>query len=131
MRQKKMEAYKNAKKNKKELEKQAKKKRIISWICGIVIALLIVGGCGYLVYYTNVVLPKKQSEQSTTSENFLEDIANNIMDILNNSEATASTDATDSTDTVSDTASDENATDTASDTASDENAADAASDSAE
>ena len=46
MSQKKMEAYKNAKKNKKELEKKAKKKRIISWICGIVIALLIVGGCG-------------------------------------------------------------------------------------
>ena len=41
MSQKKMEAYKNAKKNKKELEKKAKKKRIISWICGIVIALLI------------------------------------------------------------------------------------------
>ena len=78
MSQKKMEAYKNAKKNKKELEKKAKKKRIISWICGIVIALLIVGGCGYLVYYTNVVLPKKQSEQSTTSENSTEDIANNI-----------------------------------------------------
>ena len=73
------------------------------------IALLIVGGCGYLVYYTNVVLPKKQSEQSTTSENSTEDIANNIMDILNNSEAT------DSTDSASDSASDENATDAASD----------------
>ena len=92
------------------------------------IALLIVGGCGYLVYYTNVVLPKKQSEQNTTSENSAEDIANNIMDILNNSEATDSTDATD---TASDSASDENATDAASDTASDENAADAASDTAE
>lgn len=125
MSQKKMEAYKNAKKNKKELEKKAKKKRIISWICGIVIALLIVGGCGYLVYYTNVVLPKKQSEQSTTSENSTEDIANNIMDILNNSEAT------DSTDSASDTASDENVTDAASDSASDENATDIASDSAE
>ena len=58
MSQKKMEAYKNAKKNKKELEKKAKKKRIISWICGIVIALLIVGGCGYLaVSYTHLTLP--------------------------------------------------------------------------
>lgn len=123
MSQKKMEAYKNAKKNKKELEKKARKKRIISWICGIVTALLIVGGCGYLVYYTNVVLPKKQAEQSTASENSTEDIANNIMDILNNSEATDSTDA--ATDA---TASDENA---ASDSASDENATDAASDTAE
>ena len=75
MSQKKMEAYKNAKKNKKELEKKAKKKRIISWICGIVISLLIVGGCGYLVYYTNY-------QRSSPSKAQLQKIQQKILQII-------------------------------------------------
>ena len=62
MSQKKMEAYKNAKKNKKELEKKAKKKRIISWICGIVIALLIVADVA--IWFTILMLYYQRSSPS-------------------------------------------------------------------
>lgn len=64
MSQKKMEAYKEAKKNKRQIEKKQKRNRILGWIFGILIATAVIGGSVYLVYYSSVILPKKQAEQT-------------------------------------------------------------------
>lgn len=64
MSQKKNEAYKEAKKNKRANDKKAKRKKIVSWIIGIIIALAVIGGSVFLVYYTDVMLPKKQAAEN-------------------------------------------------------------------
>ena len=91
MSQKKMDAYKNAKKNRKQIEKQQKRKRVISWICGILGALVVIAGCVFLVYYTNVTLPEKEAAEAaaadteTTSGNSTNDVANDVLNMLNDS----------------------------------------------
>ncbi len=66
MSQKKMDAYKEAKKNRKANEKKAKQKLVLGWILGIIIAALLIAGSVYLVYYTSKVLPNKGSETEST-----------------------------------------------------------------
>lgn len=72
MSQKKMEAYREAKKNKAANEKKAKRKKILNWTIGILIALLLIGASGFLVYYTDVMLPKKQAEAESISGNTID-----------------------------------------------------------
>lgn len=69
MSQKKMEAYKEAKKNKRQIEKQQKRKRILNWILGIIIAAALIGGSVYLVYYSSVILPKQQEAELEAQQN--------------------------------------------------------------
>lgn len=52
MSQKKMEAYKYAKKNRKELEKKRKRNKILAWIVGILVVAALIGACVCLVYFT-------------------------------------------------------------------------------
>lgn len=63
MSQKKMEAYKEAKKNKRQNEKKAKRERVIKWIFGILLACVIIAGSAFLIYYTQIILPQKQAEE--------------------------------------------------------------------
>lgn len=75
MSQKKMEAYKEAKKNKRQIEKKQKRNKILGWILGIIIAAALIGGSAYLVYYSSVILPNKQSEaEATTQDATVEEI---------------------------------------------------------
>lgn len=83
MSQKKMEAYKYAKKNKKEIEKKAKRKRILAWTCGILATVVIVGASAYLVYYTSVIVPKKQSAEAASDAADNEETADDVLNILN------------------------------------------------
>ena len=79
MSQKKMEAYKNAKKNKKQIEKKQKRNRILAWIAGILITAALIAGSAFLVYYT-------QHHAGTTStgssEGTAEDVANLLQESL-------------------------------------------------
>lgn len=68
MSQKKMEAYKEAKKNKRQNEKRAKRERVIKWIFGILLACVIIAGSAFLIYYTQIILPQKQAEEITPIE---------------------------------------------------------------
>ncbi len=61
MSQKKMEAYKEAKKNVKKIRQKEKRNRIIAWIVGIVCAAALIGGSVFLIYYTNVIKPQQEA----------------------------------------------------------------------
>lgn len=79
MSQKKMEAYKQAKKNKKQIEKKQKRNKILGWMLGLIIAAALIGGSVYMVYYTSVILPNKQNAENeaaiSTEELNLEDLS--------------------------------------------------------
>ena len=80
MSQKKMDAYKNAKKNKKQIEKKQKRNIILAWLGGILIAAALIAGCSYLVYYTQQ--QAGQSASTTDSEATAEDVANILQNSL-------------------------------------------------
>ncbi len=67
MSQKKMDAYKEAKKNKKQIEKKQKRNKILGWIFGILAALAVIAGSVFLIYYTNVMLPEKQAAEAAAA----------------------------------------------------------------
>lgn len=88
MSQKKMEAYKYAKKHKKEIEQKKKKKRILCWIGGLLAAAVIVAGCGYVIYYTEVVVPEQQAAELTNQINADQgatDVGDSIVNFLEES----------------------------------------------
>ncbi|MCR4690416.1 MAG: hypothetical protein K5739_03605 [Lachnospiraceae bacterium] len=62
MSQKKMEAYKEAKKNVRQTRQKEKRNRIIGWILGILCAAALIAGSVFLIYYTNVIKPKNEAE---------------------------------------------------------------------
>lgn len=70
MSQKKMEAYKYAKKNRKELEKKRKRNKILAWIVGILVVAALIGACVCLVYFTK---QKAAPSAGTTIETTTED----------------------------------------------------------
>lgn len=78
MSQKKMDAYKNAKKNKKQIEKKQKLNIILAWIGGILIAAALIGGSVYLVYYT-------QQQASPAATDTSDATAQDVADILQES----------------------------------------------
>nr|MBQ8252476.1 hypothetical protein [Lachnospiraceae bacterium] len=78
MSQKKMDAYKNAKKNKKQIEKKQKRNKILAWIGGILVTATLISGVAYLVYYT------QQNASSSTSES-TDATAQDVADILQES----------------------------------------------
>ena len=67
MSQKKMDAYKEAKKNKRQIEKKQKRNKILGWIFGILAALAVIAGSVFLIYYTNVMLPEKQAAEAAAT----------------------------------------------------------------
>lgn len=101
MSQKKMEAYKYAKKHKKEIEKKAKRKRTLCWVGGILAAAVIIGGCGYLIYYTEVIVPQQQAEDLTNminADQSATDVGDSIMNFLDESGVDADVEITPSAD---------------------------------
>ena len=100
MSQKKMEAYKEAKKNVKQTRKKEKRNRIIAWIVGILIAAALIGASVFLIYYTNVIKPKQdEAKAAATLEDAgtlsPDDAAADIADYL---KSNGKTDITDSVD---------------------------------
>ncbi len=79
MSQKKMDAYKNAKKNKKQIEKRQKRNKILAWITGILVAALLISGSVYLVYYTHTSSGTAAADDSSGST------AQDVADILQES----------------------------------------------
>ncbi len=79
MSQKKMDAYKYAKKNKKQIEKKQKRNKILGWIIGILVTAALITGCVFLVYYT-----QKQASSSAT-ETTSDATAQDVADILQQS----------------------------------------------
>lgn len=121
MSQKKMDAYKNAKKNKKQIEKKQKRNKILAWVGGILIAAALIGGSVYLVYYT-------QQQASTASTDSTDSTAEDVASLLQESlgddgsytittepmeeaetEATETTDSAETTDSTETTNSTESA----------------------
>ena len=100
MSQKKMEAYKEAKKNVKQTRKKEKRNRIIAWIVGILIAAVLIGASVFLVYYTNVIKPKQdEAKAAATLEDAgtlsPDDAAADIADYLKSNGGTDITDSAD------------------------------------
>ena len=98
MSQKKMDAYKEAKKNKKQIEKKQKRNKILGWFFGILAAVAVIGGSVFLVYYTSVMLPEKQAAEAAAAlqeETQTEDTAGDEGSIQTENEATTGTDAED------------------------------------
>lgn len=79
MSQKKMDAYKNAKKNKKQIEKKQKRNKILAWIGGIIVVAALIAGTVVLVQYT-----KENAASATTesSDATAEDVANILQEGL-------------------------------------------------
>lgn len=75
MSQKKMEAYKYAKKNRKELEKKRKRNKVLAWLVGILVVAVLIGACVCLVYFTK---QKAAPVADTTIETTAEDGATEI-----------------------------------------------------
>ena len=71
MSQKKMDAYKEAKKNVRKLRKKEKTKRVIAWIIGIICAAALIAASVFLIYYTNVLKPEKEkaAAEAVSQEN--------------------------------------------------------------
>lgn len=70
MSQKKMEAYKYAKKNRKELEKKRKRNKILAWLAGILVVAALIGACVCLVYFTQKkAAPAANTTIETTGAN--------------------------------------------------------------
>ncbi len=79
MSQKKMDAYKNAKKNKKEIEKKQKRNKILAWIGGIIIVAALIAGTVVLVQYTKENAPSATTE---TTDATAQDVANILQESL-------------------------------------------------
>ncbi len=79
MSQKKMDAYKNAKKNKKQIEKKQKRNKILAWIGGIIVAAALIAGTVILVQYT-----KEHASTAATdaSDATAQDVANLLQESL-------------------------------------------------
>lgn len=83
MSQKKMDAYKNAKKNKKQIEKRQKRNKILAWIIGILVAALLISGSVYLVYYTqNQNSSSGTASDDTSSGSTAQDVADILQESL-------------------------------------------------
>lgn len=78
MSQKKMDAYKNAKKNKKQIEKKQKRNKVLAWIGGIIIAAALISGSAYLIYYTQ----QQASTTTDTSDATAQDVADLLQESL-------------------------------------------------
>ena len=101
MSQKKMEAYKEAKKNVKNIRKKEKRNRIIGWIIGILCAAVLIAGSAFLIYYTEVIKPQQETgaaaQQDSSSEDAGSKAAQEIIDFLNTpAEDTVSSNTSDS-----------------------------------
>ena len=81
MSQKKMDAYKNAKKNKKQIEKKQKRNKILAWIGGILVTAALIAGTVVLVQYTK----ENASTASTTTTDSSDATAQDVADILQES----------------------------------------------
>jgi len=79
MSQKKMDAYKNAKKNKKQIEKKQKRNKILAWIGGIIIVAALIAGTVVLVQYTKENAPSATTE---TTDATAQDVANILQESL-------------------------------------------------
>jgi len=79
MSQKKMDAYKNAKKNKKAIEKKQKRNKILAWIGGIIIVAALIAGTVVLVQYTKENAPSATTE---TTDATAQDVANILQESL-------------------------------------------------
>ncbi len=79
MSQKKMDAYKNAKKNKKQIEKKQKRNKILAWIGGILVTAALIAGTVFLVQYT-----KQQASPAATdtSDATAQDVADLLQESL-------------------------------------------------
>ena len=78
MSQKKMDAYKNAKKNKKAIEKKQKRNKILAWIGGIIVAAALIAGTVVLVQYT-------KQHASTAATDTSDATAQDVADLLQES----------------------------------------------
>ena len=95
MSQKKMEAYKEAKKNVKKIRKAEKRNKFLAGF-GVFLALaLFIAGSVFLIYYTEVIKPAQEKAAGEAAAAEVTDLANsdNIVDVVNN--AMENTDATD------------------------------------
>ena len=88
MSQKKMDAYKNAKKNKKQIEKKQKRNKILAWIGGIIVVAALIAGTVFLVQYT-----KENASTATTdtSDATAQDVADILQESLGDEGYTIST----------------------------------------
>lgn len=83
MSQKKMEAYKYAKKNRKELEKKRKRNKILAWIVSILVVAAMIGACVCLVYFTRQkTAPTADTGTETTTDEPAEIEAQDINEFL-------------------------------------------------
>ncbi len=92
MSQKKMDAYKEAKKNVKQIRKKEKANRILAWIIGIICAAALIAGSVFLIYYTNVIKPEK--EKAASEAQVSDDASSGIVDQVNSALETESSDDT-------------------------------------
>lgn len=79
MSQKKMDAYKNAKKNKKQIEKKQKRNKILAWIGGILVAAALIAGTVVLVQYTK---NQASATATDTSDATAQDVAELLQESL-------------------------------------------------
>ena len=79
MSQKKMDAYKNAKKNKKKIEKKQKRNKILAWIGGIIVVAALIAGTVFLVQYTK---QNASTAAASTSDDTAQDVANLLQESL-------------------------------------------------
>ncbi len=94
MSQKKMEAYKEAKKNVKNIRKKEKRNRVIGYIVGILCAAVLIAGSVFLIYYTNVIKPQ---QEAAATEDVTEDDDSTAIESITldgNADATAADDST-------------------------------------
>ena len=83
MSQKKMEAYKEAKKNVKQIRKKEKTGKILGWIFGILIAAALIAASVFLIYYTNVIKPKQEADAAAAAAAENEETATDVTNIIN------------------------------------------------
>ena len=98
MSQKKMEAYKEAKKNVKQIRKKEKTGKILRWILGILIAAALIAASVFLIYYTNVIKPKQEADAAAAAAAENEETATDVTNIINSAAGDNASEPSDTSD---------------------------------
>ena len=94
MSQKKMEAYKEAKKNVKKIRKKEKTRKIVGWIVGILCAAALIAASVFLIYYTNVIKPEQEKAAAQAETDEGNQAVDDVLNIIQNGGSDASSDST-------------------------------------